>query len=149
MPEVPETHAAYERLKKTLERHDRLYYVETAPEIGDREYDALYKSLLDAEKAHPEWVTPDSPSQRVSETPLGGFATVRHSSPMLSLDNGYSLDELREFDARVRKGLDADVVDYTVELKIDGIAVVLRYEDGVFARGLTRGNGVEGDDITQ
>ena len=147
--EVPKTHAAYEALKRTLERHDRLYYVEAKPEIGDREYDALYKALLDAEQAHPDWVTPDSPSQRVSETPLGGFATVRHSSPMLSLDNGYSLDELREFDARVRKGLDADVVDYTVELKIDGIAVVLRYEDGVFARGLTRGNGVEGDDITQ
>src|SRR5688572_3314355 len=147
--EVPETHDAYERLKRTLERHDRLYYVEAEPEISDRAYDALYKALLDAERAHPAWVTPDSPSQRVSETPLGGFTTVRHSSPMLSLDNGYSLDELREFDARVRRGLDLDVVDYAVELKIDGIAVVLRYEDGGFARGLTRGNGVEGDDVTQ
>ncbi|MEO6462146.1 MAG: NAD-dependent DNA ligase LigA, partial [Candidatus Eisenbacteria bacterium] len=149
MSEVPKTHAAYERLKRELERHDRLYYVEAQPEIADREYDALYKALLDAERAHPDWVTPDSPSQRVSGTPLGGFVTVRHSSPMLSLDNGYTLDELREFDARVRKGLDAEVVDYVTELKIDGIAVVLRYEDGVFARGLTRGNGLEGDDITQ
>lgn len=149
MSEVPKTHAAYERLKRTLERHDRLYYVEASPEIGDRAYDALYKALLEAERVHADWVTPDSPSQRVAETPLGGFVTVRHSSPMLSLDNGYSLDELREFDARVRKGLDVEVVDYVVELKIDGIAVVLRYEDGAFARGLTRGNGSEGDDITQ
>src|SRR5688500_7049602 len=147
--EVPETHDAYERLKRTLERHDRLYYVEARPEISDRAYDALYKALLEAERAHPEWVTPDSPSQRVSETPLGGFATVRHSAPMLSLDNGYSLDELREFDARVKKALDSEVVDYVVELKIDGVAVVLRYEDGAFARGLTRGNGFEGDDVTQ
>jgi DNA ligase (NAD+) len=149
MSEVPKTHAAYERLKEELVRHDRLYYVEAQPEISDRAYDALYRALLDAEQAHPEWVTPDSPSQRVSETPLGGFATVRHSAPMLSLDNGYSLDELREFDARVRKALDAEVVDYVVELKIDGVAVVLRYEDGAFARGLTRGNGFEGDDVTQ
>ena len=149
MSDVPTTHAAYEKLKRELERHDRLYYVEARPELSDRAYDALYKSLLDAERAHPDWVTPDSPSQRVSETPLGGFTTVRHSSPMLSLDNGYSLDELREFDARVRKGLDAEIVDYVVELKIDGVAVVLRYEDGAFVQGLTRGNGAEGDDVTQ
>jgi DNA ligase (NAD+) len=147
--EVPTSRAALERLKETLRRHDRLYYVDAAPEITDREYDALYRALLDAERAHPEWVTPDSPSQRVSEIPLGGFATVRHLVPMRSLDNAYSLDELREFDARVRKGLEVETVDYTVELKIDGVAISLRFEDGAFALGVTRGDGVQGDDVTQ
>jgi len=147
--EVPTTRAALEALKRTLRRHDRLYYVEAQPEIADREYDALYKALLDAEKLHPDWVTPDSPSQRVSEQPLGGFRTVRHSAPMLSIDNGYSLEEWREFDARVRKALDAPAVDYVVELKIDGVAIVLRYDDGQFALGITRGDGTVGDDVTQ
>ena len=147
--EVPATRAALEALKRTLERHDRLYYVEAQPEIGDREYDALFAALVAAEAQHPEWVTPDSPTQRVSESPLGAFKTLPHSSPMLSLDNGYTPDELREFDARVRKSLDVEAVDYVVELKIDGVAIVLRYEDGAFARGLTRGDGVKGDDVTQ
>jgi DNA ligase (NAD+) len=135
--------------EEELRHHDRLYYIEAAPEISDRDYDALYKALVDAEAAHPEWVTPDSPTQRVSESPLGGFATVRHSAPMLSIDNGYSLDELRAFDQRVRKALDVASVDYVVELKIDGIAIVLRYEDGRFVRGITRGDGRVGDDVTQ
>ena len=147
--EVPTTRAALETLKRTLRRHDRLYYVEARPEIADREYDALYHSLLAAEKLHPDWVTPDSPSQRVSEQPLGGFRTVRHSVPMLSIDNGYSPDEWREFDARVRKSLDVESVDYVVELKIDGVAIVLRYDDGQFALGITRGDGTVGDDVTQ
>jgi DNA ligase (NAD+) len=147
--EVPTTKSALEKLKAELRRHDRLYYVDASPEIGDREYDALYRALLDAEKVHPEWVTPDSPSQRVSETPLGGFRTVRHTVPMRSIDNAYSLEELREFDARVRKALEVDAVDYTVELKIDGVAIALRYEEGAFALGVTRGDGVEGDDVTQ
>src|SRR5690348_12887370 len=113
------TREEVEELRRTLERHDRLYYIEAAPEISDREYDALYKQLVDAEAAHPDWVTPDSPTQRVSERPLGGFETVRHSTPMLSIDNGYSLDELHAFDARVRKALDIESVDYVVELKIE------------------------------
>ncbi len=147
--EVPRNPKALERLRRTIEQHDRLYYIDANPAISDRESDALYQALREAERAHPEWITPDSPTQRVSEKPLGGFRTVRHSAPMLSLDNGYSLEELREFDARVRKALDLDSVDYVVELKIDGVAVVLRYEDGRFALGLTRGDGTEGDDITQ
>jgi DNA ligase (NAD+) len=147
--ETPTTRAAVEALRRELVRHDRLYYIDAAPEISDREYDALYKALVDAEAAHPDWITPDSPTQRVSESPLGGFTTVRHSTPMLSIDNGYTLEELREFDARVRKALDAPEVDYVVELKIDGVAIVLRYEDGVFARGITRGDGTVGDDVTQ
>jgi DNA ligase (NAD+) len=147
--EVPTTRAALETLKRALRRHDRLYYVEARPEITDGEYDALYRALLAAEKLHPDWVTPDSPSQRVSEQPLGGFRTVRHSVPMLSIDNGYSPDEWREFDARVRKSLDVEAVDYVVELKIDGVAIVLRYDDGQFAIGITRGDGTVGDDVTQ
>jgi DNA ligase (NAD+) len=147
--EVPATRAALEALRRTLEHHDRLYYVEARPEVSDREYDALYKALVDAEAAHPDWVTPDSPTRRVSERPLGGFATVAHSAPMLSIDNGYSLAELREFDARVRKSLGIEVVAYVVELKIDGVAIVLRYDDGAFALGVTRGDGVKGDDVTQ
>ncbi|MEP7029183.1 MAG: NAD-dependent DNA ligase LigA [Candidatus Eisenbacteria bacterium] len=147
--EVPSTRAAVEELKRTLRRHDRLYYVEASPEIGDREYDALYHALLEAEQRQPDWVTPDSPSQRVSEQPLGGFRTVAHSAPMLSIDNGYSLEELREFDARVRKALDVEAVDYVVELKIDGVAIVLRYDAGAFALGITRGDGTVGDDVTQ
>src|SRR5262245_56262594 len=143
------TREEVEDLRKTLRHHDRLYYIETAPEISDREYDALYKALVDAEAAHPDWITPDSPTQRVSESPLGGFETVRHSTPMLSIDNGYSLDELRAFDARVRKALDTEDVDYVVELKIDGVAIVLRYADGRFVRGITRGDGTLGDDVTQ
>jgi hypothetical protein len=146
---TPTTRAELDALKQALAHHDRLYYVEAQPEISDREYDALYKALVDAEAAHPEWVTADSPTRRVSESPLGGFETVRHSTPMLSIDNGYSLDELREFDARVRKALDVASVDYVVELKIDGVAIVLRFEEGRFARGITRGDGAVGDDVTQ
>ena len=147
--EVPQTRAGLEELRRVIAHHDRLYYIEARPEISDREYDALYAALLQAEHAHPEWVTPDSPSQRVSESPLGGFRTVRHSIPMLSLDNGYSEEELLEFDARVRRGLDVEIVDYVVELKIDGVAIVLRYDEGRFALGITRGDGTQGDDVTQ
>ncbi len=149
MSEIPKTRAAYDALRRTIERHDRLYYVEAQPEVTDRAYDALFAALLAAERAHPAWVDPTSPTQRVSETPLGGFRTVRHSAPMLSLDNGYSDDDLAEFHARIAKALEREDVAYTVELKIDGVAVVLRYEDGAFVAGITRGNGVEGDDVTQ
>src|SRR5262245_20357127 len=146
---TPETRAAYAALLRTLAHHDRLYYVEAQPEVSDREYDALFAALVAAEQAHPDWVAPDSPTRRVSEIPLGGFRTVAHSVPMLSIDNGYSLDELRAFDARVRKALEVEEVAYVVELKIDGVAIVLRYEAGAFVLGLTRGDGFSGDDVTQ
>jgi len=149
MSDVPKTRAACDRLRRAIERHDRLYYVEAKPEISDREYDALFAALVAAERTHPEWVDPTSPTQRVSETPLGGFRTVRHSAPMLSLDNGYTDEDLAEFHARTAKALETEDVPYAVELKIDGVAVVLRYEDGAFVAGITRGNGVEGDDVTQ
>jgi DNA ligase (NAD+) len=137
-----------ESLRRTIERHDHLYYVVGEPEIADREYDALMSELVRLEQEHPELADPDSPTQRVSKGLLPGFPTVRHSAPMLSLDNTYSLEELGEFDARVRKGLGVDEVEYAVEPKVDGVAVHLRYEKGRFALGLTRGDGEKGDDIT-
>ena len=151
MPEVriPATAPELERLREEIRRHDHLYYVEARPVLTDREYDALMAALLAAEAAHPEWVTPDSPSQRVGGAPAPGFAAVAHAAPMLSLANAYTLEELREFDARVRKGPGVERVGYVVELKIDGVAIALRYRDGRLALGLTRGDGRVGDDVTQ
>ncbi len=137
------------RLRAELERHNRLYYLDAAPEISDREYDRLMKRLEELEAAHPELADPNSPTQRVGGAPLESFATVRHALPMLSIDNTYSYDEVREWDARVRRGLNAgETVRYVVELKVDGVAVSLRYEDGQFVQGATRGDGTRGDDIT-
>lgn len=137
-----------ETLRRQIERHDHLYYVVGEPEISDRDYDALYRELQDLEKERPDLADPDSPTQRVARGLLSGFTTVRHSAPMLSLDNTYSLEELAEFDARVRKGLGAQDVEYAVEPKVDGVAVHLRFEEGRFVQGLTRGDGERGDDIT-
>lgn len=136
-------------LREELRRHDYLYFVRNEPEISDVAYDALMRELCELEAAHPELVTPDSPSQRVGERPLEGFAHVQHAIPMQSIDNTYSPDELREFDRRVRKGLDHESYEYLVDPKIDGVAVALRYENGVFVQGATRGDGVTGDDVTQ
>ena len=137
------------RLRAELNRHNRLYYVEAAPEISDHEYDRLMKRLEAIEAEHPEFITPESPTQRVGGEPLIGFKTVRHAVPMLSIDNTYSYDEVREWDARVRKGLNpGEPVRYVVELKVDGVAVSLRYEHGVFVQGATRGDGEHGDEIT-
>jgi len=137
-----------ERLRQEIRRHDHLYYVLNAPEIGDREYDALFAELVRLEAAHPELVTADSPTQRVSGRPLDEFATVRHAVPMLSMDNTYSAEELQAFDERVRKQLDRADYDYVVELKIDGLAISLRYEEGMLVAGATRGDGEVGDDVT-
>ncbi|QDV34060.1 NAD-dependent DNA ligase LigA [Tautonia plasticadhaerens] len=136
-------------LRREIDRHDRLYYVEAAPVISDREYDRLLKRLGDLEAAHPELITPDSPTQRVGGAPIESFRTVRHAVPMLSIDNTYTLDEVREWDARVRRGLtDGEAVRFDVELKVDGVAVSLRYEGGSLVLGATRGDGERGDDIT-
>jgi len=135
-------------LRNEIARHDHLYYTIGEPEISDREYDALLKELEELERAHPEYADPDSPTSRVAKGLLTGFPTVRHTAPMLSLDNTYSLDEVAEFDARVRKTLGKERIDYSVEPKVDGVAIHLRYERGRFALGLTRGDGERGDDIT-
>ncbi|HKA25464.1 MAG TPA: NAD-dependent DNA ligase LigA [Candidatus Eisenbacteria bacterium] len=146
---VPTTREEIERLREAIRRHDFLYYVEARPEVTDLEYDALMRALQEAEAAHPEWITPDSPSQRVAEMPSPGFVSVEHSVPMLSLANAYSKDELLEFDTRVKKGLEVERVPYVVELKIDGVAITLRYRAGSLELGLTRGDGRVGDDITR
>ncbi len=135
-------------LRRQIRRHDHLYYVLNQPEITDQQYDQLFHELKALEAERPELVTPDSPTQRVSGEPLSSFATVRHAVPMLSMDNTYNADELRAFDQRVRKVLETDDYEYVVELKIDGLAVSLRYEDGALVTAATRGNGEVGDDVT-
>ena len=135
-------------LRDQIRHHDTLYFVHNAPEISDQAYDQLVHQLRELEDQHPELRTPDSPTQRVGERPLAGFDHVRHDVPMLSVDNTYSPEELREFDQRVRKILDIPDYRYVVDPKIDGVAVTLRYEAGRFIRGATRGDGVTGDDIT-
>jgi DNA ligase (NAD+) len=136
------------RLREEIRRHDRLYYIEAAPVISDLEYDKLLRRLTELEEAHPELVTADSPTQRVGDAPVSELQSVTHAQPMLSIDNTYSVEELREFAARTNKLLDGEAVTWVVEYKIDGVAVSLRYENGVLVQGATRGNGVVGDDIT-
>jgi DNA ligase (NAD+) len=137
-----------ERLRDEIRAHDRRYYVEAAPSISDLEYDRLVQQLKDLEAAHPELITPDSPTQRVGDQPLAGLAHVTHRVPMLSIDNTYTVDELRAFGARVEKLLGGEPVEWVVELKIDGVAVGLVYENGRLVQGATRGDGRVGDDVT-
>jgi DNA ligase (NAD+) len=138
-----------EDLRKQVRYHNRLYHVDDAPEISDAEYDALYRELEALEDEHPELITPDSPTQRVGGEPIEGFEEVRHSVPMLSLANARKIEDLREWDARVRRLLGEDETPrYVTELKIDGLAVSLRYENERLVRGATRGNGVIGEDVT-
>lgn len=140
-------------LRRLLEYHNHRYYVLDDPEVGDDEYDALLNELRDIEAAEPELRTPDSPTQRVGGKPLGKFAQVRHLQPMLSLANARNEEELRAWDARVRKLADAaghdGEIEYVTEPKIDGLAISLVYEDGVLTRGATRGDGEIGEDVTQ
>ena len=135
-------------LAEEIRRHDHAYYVLAKPSISDAEYDRLYRELLDLEAAHPELLTADSPSQRVGGQPVSEFAEHRHAMRMMSLDNTYSFEELAAFLQRVEKRLPEAELDWTIEPKIDGLAVSLRYENGVLAVGATRGDGVTGDDIT-
>ncbi|HET7770962.1 MAG TPA: NAD-dependent DNA ligase LigA, partial [Chloroflexota bacterium] len=137
-----------EKLRREIERHNRLYYNEAAPEISDAEYDALFRELQELEAAHPELATPDSPTLRVGSKPSEGFAPVTHRVPMLSLANAFSDEDVAAFDQRVRNGLEAEAVEYACELKFDGLAVTLAYQDGLFVQGATRGDGATGEDVT-
>lgn len=137
-----------EVLREDIRRHDRLYYVENAPEISDREYDLLLEELRRLEEAYPDLITADSPTQRVGGEPTREFPVVAHIVPMLSMDNTYSPEEMRAFDERVRKLLKGEEPEYVVELKIDGVSISFLYERGRLVRGATRGDGVNGDDIT-
>lgn len=138
-----------EKLCEELELHNHKYYIEAKPVISDQEYDRLMRELIDLENQFPDLVTPDSPSQRVGGAPLKEFKTVQHKISMLSMDNTYSYDELREFDERVKKGLGRNDVEYFVEEKIDGVSITLVYENGRFKLGATRGDGRSGDDVTE
>lgn len=136
-------------LREIIRYHDERYYAQSDPEISDYEYDQLLKRLRDLEEANPDLVTPDSPTQRVSGTPSEGFVEYVHRRPMLSLDNTYSIDDLREWDRRVLRGVGRDSVEYVAELKIDGLSISATYEERLLARGVTRGDGFIGDDVTQ
>jgi len=148
----PVTHAAakkrHAQLADEIRRHDHAYYVEARPKISDRDYDRLYHELLDLEREFPDLATPDSPSQRVGGSPLSEFKSVRHSVPMMSLDNTYSEEEIRAFVKRVQKLLPDEKLEWVVEPKVDGVAISLRYENAVLVTGATRGNGTEGDNVT-
>ena len=137
-----------EALRKELRRHSYLYYVLDRPEITDFEFDRMYRELVDLEKAHPEIITPDSPTQRVGGKASDDFRKVRFRKPMLSLTNVFNAEELREFDRRVKSSLGTDAVEYITELKIDGLSMNLVYEDGRLVQGLTRGDGRVGEDVT-
>lgn len=137
-----------EKLRSEIERHNRLYYLDAAPEISDFDFDTLLRELQSLEAKHPEYQDENSPTQRVGGAPIESFATVIHEPPMLSIENAYSLDELREWDARARRGLGRDDLEYQAELKIDGVSISLLYENGNLVRGATRGDGARGDDVT-
>ena len=137
-----------EKLRREIERHLRLYHVEDNPEISDAEYDQLFDELVKLEEAHPQLQSPDSPTQRVGAKPAEGFAAVRHRVPMLSLANAFDDEDIESFDRRVREGLDRGEVEYACELKFDGLAVTLTYEQGLFTQGATRGDGAVGEDVT-
>ena len=137
-----------EKLREEISRHERLYYVEARPEISDYEFDLLMRRLQELEAAHPEYRSPDSPTQRVGGAPVEGFETRVHRVPMLSLDNAYSFAELEAFEARVQKVLEPGTYSYVAELKIDGVSISLLYRDGLLAEGITRGDGTQGDIVT-
>jgi len=137
-----------EALRRDIETHSHRYYVLDAPTIPDSEYDRMFRELLELEAAHPDLVTPDSPTQRVGGAPLQEFPPVVHAVPMLSLNNAFSDEDVTGFDRRAREGLDKDEIEYAAEPKFDGLAISLHYERGRFVRGATRGDGYTGEDVT-
>jgi len=152
MSEIDDMKKRVDELKKTIRHHDYLYYVLGKPEISDYEYDKLMNELRQIEEKYPELITPDSPTQRVGGEPIEGFTQVRHSIPMLSLDNTYNDAEFKEFDSRLKRFLGLSKngdVEYVCEHKMDGVAISLLYRDGVLVQAASRGDGMIGDDITQ
>ena len=154
-PDVSDLPTAADRarfLRDEIARHNVAYYVHDAPAVSDAEYDALMRELTRIETAFPELISGDSPTQRVGAAPVSTFGSVTHRRPMLSLANAFSGDEMREFDRRAKRTLGMDLekpIEYICELKLDGLAVSLTYESGVFVQGATRGDGATGEDITQ
>ena len=148
MPKQQSSEKAINNLRDKIRRHEDFYYLDDNPEISDREYDELIEKLRQLEQKHPEFITPDSPTQRVGGRPAEGFPEFVHRRPMLSLDNSYGIEELRAFDERCRKLAGGKSFDYVTELKIDGLSLSVHYEDGLFVRGVTRGDGFRGEDVT-
>jgi len=138
-----------EELRKLIRHHDYLYYVLNKPEISDAEYDKLMLELRKLEEAYPDLVTPDSPTQRVGGFPAEEFKTVTHMKPMLSLDSAFTEEEIKKFDERIKRELGDESIEYVAEPKLDGLSVELVYENGVFVRGSTRGDGINGEDVTE
>lgn len=148
MPKQQSVKNQIETLRDEIRRHEDLYYLEDNPEISDEEYDALIEKLRKVEAQHPALITPDSPTQRVGGRPAEGFPEFVHRRPMLSLDNSYNIEELRAFDTRCRKLAGDRPIEYVAELKIDGLSLSIHYDGGVFVRGVTRGDGTRGEDVT-
>src|SRR5579872_3882914 len=148
MPAAKDVEKRIEALREKIRHHEYLYYVLDNPEISDQEFDRLMQQLKDLEAEHPSLLTPDSPTQRVGGKPREGFVKVPHSSPMLSLDNTYNEEELRDWERRVHELSGRKDVDYVCELKLDGMSLALTYENGRLARGVTRGDGSVGEDVT-
>src|SRR5689334_8831809 len=137
-----------DELRATIRHHEHLYYVLDAPEISDAEFDRLMQELKKLEAAHPQTIIPDSPTQRVGGKPREGFIKIEHSRPMLSLDNAYNEQELRDWERRVRELAGTDKIEYVCELKLDGMSMALTYQNGQLLRGATRGDGTIGEDVT-
>ena len=148
MPKRSSIEKAIKDLREEIQRHEDLYYLQENPEISDREYDELIEKLRRLEEKNPQFITSDSPTQRVGGKPAEGFPEFFHRRPMLSLDNSYNIEELRAFDERCRKLADGTALEYVAELKIDGLSLSNHYLDGLFVRGVTRGDGLRGEDVT-
>jgi DNA ligase (NAD+) len=148
MPKAVPARQEIEQLRDKIRHHDYQYYVLDEPELTDAAYDRLMNRLKELEAANPKLVTPDSPTARVGGTPRAGFQTVRHARQMLSLDNAFSYEALGDFDRRVRQGIGRDKIEYVAEHKFDGLSISLQYEDGILVRGVTRGDGSTGEDVT-
>src|SRR5262245_58390320 len=137
-----------DKLRADIRYHEHLYYVLDAPELPDPEFDRLMQELKKLEAAHPDLITPDSPTQRVGGKPREGFVKVIHSRPMLSLDNAYNEQDVRDWDRRVRELAGSDQIEYVCEFKLDGMSLALTYEKGSLLRGVTRGDGTVGEDVS-
>ncbi len=148
MPKAVPAKQEIEQLRDKIRHHDYQYYVLDEPELTDAAYDRLMNRLKELEAANPKLITPDSPTARVGGTPRDGFQTVRHARPMLSLDNAFSYEALGDFDRRVRQGIGREKIEYVAEHKFDGLSISLQYEDGILVRGVTRGDGSTGEDVT-
>jgi DNA ligase (NAD+) len=149
MTDILQAQARAQELRRQIEHHNYLYYVMDSPEISDQEYDALLRELQTLENEHPELATPDSPTQSVGAEPLKAFGVVKHRRPLLSLGNAFTKDELREWHKRVSKLLSGETLTFVCEHKMDGLAIALTYENGQFSVGATRGDGEEGENVTQ